>query len=146
MKFKQEQHENGVIVISWDDKSKPMSEPEVGKIYHSFDDGKIRLSRLVDWKIDKRIDLDNDKVSKNLLKVLQREINDCYWIFDAEQTVIFHAKAVDENDKYDKVIGTCYFLRTKSGGWFGAYAKLFWECELDVDNRWYNKLIAEAKE
>lgn len=132
--------------IGWDTKMNPiMPEPEVGKIYHSFDDGKIRLSRLVDWKITKRIDLDHDKVSKHLLQVLQRDIKQSYWLFDTEQTIIFHAKAVDENGKYDKQIGTCYFIRTKSGSWFSAYAKMFWWCELDVDNRWYNELIKEQK-
>ena len=141
MKFEQG-HSDGITFIGWDEKMNPiMPEPEVGKIYHGFDDGKIRLSRLVDWKITKRIDLDNDKVSKYLLKVIQRDIKECHWLFDTEQTIIFHAKAVDKDGKYDKQIGTCYFIRTKSGGWFSAYANMFWWCELDVDNRWYNELI-----
>ena len=101
------------------------------------------MSRLVDWKIVKRIVLDNDKVSKNLLRALQKDIEESYWIFDSEQTIIFYAKAVDENGKYDKQIGTCYFIRTKDGGWFSAYSNMFWWCELDVDNRWYNELIKE---
>lgn len=144
MKFQEAKKDSNITFIGWDNKMNPiMPEPEVGKIYHGFDDGKIRLSRLIDWKITKRIDLDNDKVSKHLLKVIQRDIKDCYWVFDTEQTIIFHAKAVDESGKYDKQIGTCYFIRTKSGGWFGAYAKMFFWCELDVDNRWYNELIKE---
>jgi hypothetical protein len=144
MKFKETKKDSNITFIGWDNKMKPiMPEPEVGKIYHSFDDGKIRLSRLIDWKITKRIDLDNDKVSKHLLEVIQRDIKDCYWLFDTEQTIIFHAKAVDEKGKYDKEIGTCYFIRTKSGGWFSAYANMIWWCELDVDNRWYNDLIKE---
>lgn len=144
MKFKEAKPKQHFVVIGSDNKMNPiMPEPEVGKIYHSFDDGKIRLSRLIDWKITKRIDLDNDKVSKHLLRVIQRDIKECYWLFDTEQTIIFHAKALDEKGKYDKAIGTCYFIRTKSGGWFSAYAKMFWWCELDVDNRWYNELIKE---
>ena len=144
MKLKAANKDSNIVVIGWDKMDPIMPEPEVGKIYHGFDDGKIRLSRLVDWKITKRIDLDNDKVSKHLLKVLQRDIENCYWVFDTDQTIIFHAKAVDENGKYDKDIGTCYFIRTKSGGWFSAYAKMLWWCELDVDNRWYNELIKEG--
>jgi len=144
MKFREPKKEDWITFIGFDDKMHPiMPEPEVGKIYHGFDDGKIRLSRLIDWKITKRIDLDNDKVSKHLLKVLQRDIDTTYWLFDTEQTIIFHAKAVDENGKYDKDVGTCYFIRTKSGGWFSAYANMFFWCELDVDNRWYNDLIKE---
>ena len=144
MKFKEAKKDSNITFIGWDNKMDPiMPEPEVGKIYHGFDDGKIRLSRLIDWKITKRIDLDNDKVSKHLLEVLQRDIKSCYWLFDTEQTIIFHAKAVDKNGKYDKQIGTCYFIRTKEGGWFGACSDMFWRCELDVDNRWYNELIKE---
>ena len=81
MKFKEAKKESNIVFIRLGDKMNPiMPEPEVGKIYHGFDDGKIRLSRLVDWKIVQRIDLDNDKVSKNLLRVLQREIKESYWI------------------------------------------------------------------
>ena len=131
-----------IISLGSDENSKPMPEPEVGKIYHSFNDGKIRLSRLNDWKIIKRIDLDNDKVSKYLLRIIQQEIKECYWLFDTEQTIIYRAYAVDKNGKYDREIGYCYYLRTKEGGWFGANNG-FWNCELDVDNRWYNELIKE---
>lgn len=144
MIFKQRK-DNDTISLR-DDLDPIMPEPEVGKIYHSFDDGKIRLSRLVDWKIMKRIDLDKGEASKTLLKNLQREVDSCYWIFDPEQTIVFYAKAVGKDGKYDKDIGTCVFLRTKEGGWFGAWAKFLWWCELDVDNRWYNELIKEAKE
>ena len=144
MKFKEAKKDSDITFIGYDNKMNPiMPEPEVGKIYHSFDDGKIRLSRLIDWKIIKRIDLDNDKVSKNLLRALQKEIEESYWIFDSEQTIIFYAKAVDENGKYDRSIGYCYYLRTKEGGWFGANARPLCWCELDVDNRWYNELVKE---
>ena len=144
MKYKESKKDSNIISIGVDDKMNPiMPEPAVGKIYHSFDDGKIRLSRLVDWKIIKRIDLDNDKVSKNLLRALQKEIEESYWIFDSEQTIIFYAKAVDENGRYDKQIGTCYFIRTKEGGWFSVYSNTLWWCKLDVDNRWYNELVKE---
>ena len=104
MLFKSGRPSGGITVISLGSgkKPKPMPEPEVGKIYHGFDDGKIRLSRLVDWKIVQKIDLDNDKVSKNLLRVLQKEIKECYWLFDTKQTIIYRAYAVDENKKYDK--------------------------------------------
>ena len=145
MKFKKGGTNSNITFIGWNTKMNPiMPEPEVGKIYHGFDDGKIRLSRLVDWKITKRIDLDHDKVSKNLLRIIQEEIKKTYWLFDTEQAIIFHAKAVDESGKYDKQIGTCYFIRTKSGGWFGVNTR-FWWCELDVDNRWYDELIKEQK-
>ena len=142
MKFKEAKKDSNITFIGWGNKMNPiMPEPEVGKIYHSFDDGKIRLSRLVDWKITKRIDLDNDKVSKCLLRLVQKEIKECYWLFDTEQTIIYRAYAVDKNGKYNREIGYCYYLRTKDGGWFGV--NYFWSCKLDVDNRWYNELVKE---
>ena len=144
MKFKEAKKDSNITFIGYDNKMNPiMPEPEVGKIYHSFDDGKIRLSRLIDWKIIERVDLDKDKVSEQLLEAIQRDIENCYWLYDTEQTIIFRAKAVDEDGKYDKQIGSCYFIRTKEGGWFGACSDMFWLCELDVDNRWYNELIKE---
>ena len=144
MKFKEAKKDSNITFIGYDNKMNPiMPEPEVGKIYHSFDDGKIRLSRLIDWKIIERIDLDKDKVSEQLLEAIQRDIENCYWLYDTEQTIIFRAKAVDEDGKYDKQIGSCYFIRTKEGGWVGACSDMFWRCELDVDNRWYNELIKE---
>lgn len=143
MKFKNGSSRGVVTVVSFGNakKPEPVPEPEVGKIYHGFDDGKITLSRLVDWKIVKRIDLDNDKVSKYLLTLIQKEIKKYYWLYDAKQTIIYRAYAVDEKGKYDKHIGYCYYLRTEDGRWFGANS--FWACELDVDNRWYDLLIAE---
>ena len=142
MKFKEAKKDSNITFIGWGNKMNPiMPEPEVGKIYHSFDDGKIRLSRLVDWKIIQRIDLDNDKVSKYLLRLIQKEIKECYWLFDTEQTIIYRAYAVDKNGKYNREIGYCYYLRTKDGGWFGV--NYFWSCKLDVDNRWYNELVKE---
>ena len=144
MKFKEAKKDSNITFIGWGNKMNPiMPEPEVGKIYHSFDDGKIRLSRLVDWKITKRIDLDNDKVSKYLLRLIQKEIKECYWLFDTEQTIIYRAYAVDKNGKYNREIGYCYYLRTKDGGWFGV--NYFWSCELDVDNRWYDDLIKDEE-
>ena len=142
MKFKEAKKDSNITFIGYDTKMDPiMPELEVGKIYHGFDDGKIRLSRLVDWKIIQRIDLDNDKVSKYLLRLIQKEIKTYYWLFDTEQTIIYRAYAVDKNGKYNKNIGYCYYLRTKDGGWFGV--NYFWPCELDVDNRWYNELVKE---
>ena len=142
MKFKEAKKDSNITFIGYDTKMDPiMPELEVGKIYHGFDDGKIRLSRLVDWKIVKRIDLDNDKVSKYLLRLIQKEIKTYYWLFDTEQTIIYRAYAVDKNGKYNKNIGYCYYLRTIEGCWFGVNS--FWPCELDVDNRWYNELVKE---
>lgn len=135
MNFKQS-NESGIVFIGFDTPLEPvMPEPEVGKVYHGFDDGKIRLSRLIDWEITKRIDLDKDKIDKQLLNDLTEQINACYWLYSPEQTVIFEARNGEDDEEV-----ICYFLRTKAGGWFGALSGFF-DSELDVDNRWYDKLI-----
>ena len=134
MKFKEVEDYSGCLLKM----NPPMPEPEVGKIYHSFEDHKAGSFRLSDWKIVKRIDLDSDKVSKYLLEIIQDAIEGASWLFDAEQTVIFFAEAVDDTGKYDNDIGTCYFIRTTAGGWYILHSEMFWQCELDVDNRWYN--------
>ena len=49
MKFKEAKKDSNIVSIGGNYKMNPiMPEPEVGKIYHGFDDGKIRLSRLID--------------------------------------------------------------------------------------------------
>lgn len=48
MLFKKNDRDHNVIVIGGNTREEFMPDPEVGKIYHGFDDGKIRLSRLVD--------------------------------------------------------------------------------------------------
>lgn len=141
MLFKQEKPEH-VITIDCGGKPKPMPHPEVGKIYHSFDDGKIRLSRLEDWLITKKIDLDHDTIRSKLKEDLQKVIEDEYWIFKPEQTIIYKAYRVHDGKKCGD---SCYFLRTKSEGWFGCLCDFLMWCELDVDNRWYNELIKEEK-
>ena len=43
MKFKEAKKDSNITFIGWGNKMNPiMPEPEVGKIYHGFDDGKVR--------------------------------------------------------------------------------------------------------
>ena len=92
---------------------------KVGTIYHSFDDGKISWTRLIDWKITKEIDLTKDKVDATLLELLKEEVSSYYWLFNKEQDIIYKAHAVNEDGSYDNSIGQCYFLKSKNG-WFGT--------------------------
>ena len=67
MLFEQEKNTN-FVTIQCGEPNK-LVYPEVGKIYNAFDDGKVRRSRLMKFKITKAIDLDKDKVSKSLLSL-----------------------------------------------------------------------------
>jgi len=146
MKFKQK-NDGGVVVINCGE-GHDSPAPEVGKIYKCFDDGKIRLSRLDYWRIDKAIDLDNEEVDEELLEDLAYEIDSCYWLYAPEQHIIYKATMVNKDGstyRYEKgdEPTECYFLRTKNKEWFGTgflIAGL-----LDTDDYYYNDLMEELK-
>lgn len=144
MKFKQDKESN-ITFVGFDVKKHDFPDPEVGKTYKAFDDGKIRRSRLMFWKITKAINLDSDKISKNVLKMIGEEIYNCHWLYAPEQTIIYRAKAVDEKGNYDKNVGYCYFLKTKAGEWFGACCG-WWGGVLDTDNYYYNMMLEQEAE
>lgn len=139
-----EQQERSHVIVIVDNDAKEMPAPEVGKVYKAFDDGKIRLSRLDYWRIDKAIDLDNDNVDPSLLEYIQKEINQCFWLYNKEQHIIYKATMVEKDGTDYFFEGgdeptECYFLRTQDKGWFGTgflVAGL-----LDVDERYYNELV-----
>lgn len=138
MKFDQQDPGN-ILYIGDRSKNILFPDPEVGKIYHGFIDGKINEFRLLDWKITKRIDLDHDKISKNLIKNLQHEINEFYWCYEPEQTIIYRGYPIDSSGK--RCGGYAYFLKTKHDTWFSALSNFLEWSELDTDNRWYNLVI-----
>lgn len=145
MIFKQE-NQDGITVVG---KNHKMPAPEVGKVYKAFDDGKIRLSRLDYWHIDRAIDLDKDEVDQEVLDELQEEIETCYWLYDKEQHIIYEATMVNKDGstwfwKDDTEPTKCYFLYTQQGDWFGTgflIAGL-----LDVDGHYYNWLMESMNE
>lgn len=138
MLFEQEKNTN-FITISFGEPNK-LVYPEVGKIYNAFDDGKVRRSRLMKVKITKAIDLDKDKVSKSLLKLLAHEIKACHWLYNKEQTIIYRAKALNDDNTYDKELGYCYFLKTQDNEWFGVGMGWF-DSLLDVDGRLWKEVL-----
>ena len=110
-------------------------EPEVGKIYYCFNDGKIKRSRLDRVKISKKINLDDPNISKYLIKILQRDINNTPWIWDLEQHNIYKAYFVDDNGKIIRNKGYCYFMKENmSTTWFSARANFLCWGMLDTDN------------
>lgn len=51
---------------------------KVGKIYNTFDDGKIKPSRLIKWQIIEELDLEKDRVNKEDVDFIKEEISS-YW-------------------------------------------------------------------
>jgi len=108
---------------------------KVGEIYHGFIDGKISLSRLIDWKIIREFDLNKDTIDIELLSLLKQEVSNHIGLYNVEQNIIYEALAIDKD--WDFKIGSCYFL--KSGdNWFGTG---YWACLLDVDNSMYKEAV-----
>ena len=101
--------------------------PEVGKEYHTFDDGKIKPSR---HSVVKIIDVIPFKEAEDdILKEWCKNVAECYWLYAYETDYIIKAEYVDE---------TAYFVRTKDGGWFS----LGWfGARLDSDGSLYKQMI-----
>lgn len=124
----------------------PMPEPKVGNTYRGFDDGKLHLCRIVNWKIDERIDLDGGDADKELIDALEKEMNKCPWVYKETQTIIFRAHGVDDEGKDDASVGQTYFLRNHNDDWFGILSDSWLDCLLDVDSRYYNMMMSETLE
>ena len=143
MVFKLLNRSSNVITIGSEDKTYH-PEPEVGKVYNAFDDGKITSSRLVRFKICKKINLDEDKVSNDLIKFLQEEINLYPWIWDLEQCNIYKAYMITDKCKMDREAGYFYFMKQKdSNTWFSASKTNWYDSLLDTDGYFYNQILSE---
>ena len=102
--------------------------PEVGKEYHTFDDGKVRLSRHSIATISEVIPFVECK-DEDLLESWRDEVKTCYWLFATETDYFVKAEYDDE---------TSYFVRTKDGGWFS----LGWfGARLDIDGSLYKIMV-----
>lgn len=119
-------------------------DPQVGKEYWAYDDGKIRLSRQSRVKIIDKINLDDlsnfnsryPYTKKELLEIIQDEIETYYWVYTPSQTFVFIGECLRDNENEDKEYSI--FLRTKHNEWFGSglLASL-----LDTDNYYTNNYI-----
>lgn len=107
--------------------------PEVGKDYHIFDDGKIRLSRHYIASITNIIPFEEcaDEELQNAWKV---NVKEAYWLFASETD--YFIKAVSDFNKEP-----LYFVRTVDGGWFSIdYPSIWMGARLDIDGSLYEKM------
>lgn len=100
--------------------------PEVGKEYHTFDDGKIKPSRHAITTIVEVIPF--KEADTELLEEWCANVAECYWLY-ASKTDYF-VKAEYHNE-------TSYFVRTTDGGWFSMG---WFGSRLDVDGSLYEKM------
>ena len=98
--------------------------PVVGKKYHYFDDGKIKVSRRCEVVITEVIPF--EKIDEETLNYWKEEVEECDWLY-APKTDFF-VKA--ETTFSDGSIRTMIFVRTIHNDWFS----LGWiGSRLDID-------------
>ena len=108
-------------------KLKPV--PEVGKAYHTFDDGKINPSRHSTATITEIIPF--AEADTELLDLWKQEVDECYWLYAKETDYFVKVEYDDE---------TSYFVRTEDGGWFSFG---WFGARLDIDGSLYSKMMKE---
>ena len=85
-----------------------------------------------------------DKVSNDLIKFLQEEINLYPWIWDLEQCNIYKAYMITDKGKMDREAGYFYFMKQKdSNTWFSASKTNWYDSLLDTDGYFYNQILSE---
>jgi hypothetical protein len=113
--------------------TKPYKEqpvPEVGKEYHTFDDGKIKPSRHNVVTVTEVIPF-KECTDNELMSEWVQEVTDCYWLYATETDYFIKAEYDDEEEP-------SYFVRTKDGGWFSLG---FFGARLDIDGSLYSKML-----
>ena len=112
--------------------------PEVGKVYHVFDDGKIRLSRHSLEKVVEVIPI-GDFVSNHMYTRWLEEIRACDWLYADSSDFVVVTEPRDDPGNHR------YYARTKAGGWFG-FGHFFGDGELDVDRTLWEDFMERVRE
>jgi len=107
-----------------------MKLPEIGKIYHYFDDGKIRLTRREEVIITEIIPF--NEIDSETLRDWKEEVIKCHWLYAKETDYFIKAELKIEKDLYYLV-----FVRTLDNRWFSLG---WWAGVLDVDGTLNNRL------
>lgn len=96
--------------------------PILNKIYHYFDDGKIRPSRRSEVVIKEIIPF--KEIDPETLAMWEKEVEICHWLY--EKTTDYFIKAQEVGSTNDEMV----FVRTKNDGWFSLG---FFTGRLDID-------------
>ena len=121
--------------------------PEVGKIYHFWDDGKTSDSRhylarcdeIIYIKDARNIKVKRDGKEMSLLDIWISEKTNHPWIMQRTTDYIIKCSIpVYDNDPI-------YFARSTDGGWFSMNVTGWWQSGiLDIDDSIYNSIIDEC--
>lgn len=98
---------------------------ELNKLYNYFDDGKIRLSRLLKVLITDIIPF--NEIDADTLELWKKEVENYDWLY-SKNTDFFIKGEVQGFCK----IETAYFVRTKDSDWFSIG---LWGGRLDIDGK-----------
>lgn len=119
---------NGTVTIINTTPYKEQPVPEVGKEYHTFDDGKVKPSRHSIATIVKAIPF--EEADPELVDTWKQNVEECYWLYATETDYFVRAEYEDSIE---------HFVRTTDGGWFS----LGWfGARLDINGSLYKKMKA----
>lgn len=111
--------------------AKPL--PELGKMYHIFDDGKVRISRHYVATITDIISFDD--ACTDLKNAWAESVASAPWLFSS--TNDYFVKARSDFDTMP-----LYFVRTLDGGWFSIdYPNTWMGARLDIDGTLYIRML-----
>lgn len=118
--------------------------PEVGKVYHVFDGGKIRLSRHYLDKVIEVIpfkDFQTREDMKDAFAMWQQAVKNSYWLFAEATDFIVVTEGYPEPDKEEPRV---FYARTHDKGWFG-FGELF-NGNLDSDRHLWEGFMKSVRE
>lgn len=128
-------------------KTKFKNLPQVGVIYHFWDDGKTSASRHYLAKVEELIPIGDaarvkvENIYQNLLNVWVNQKKEHYWIYSQETDYIVRCSIPCYDD--DPI----YFARTKDGGWFSMDVTGWWQGgRLDITGEIYKSVIDDCVE
>ena len=131
-------------MFSMNKETKVQPVPEIGKVYHAFDDGKIYPSRHMLIRIDEIISFDHMKPWMKAVVHYEAENHD--WLFDVHTDYIVKGIwAVENKGKVED--RPLWFIRTKDGGWFSADVDNYMDgCVLDVTGELWDNMVEYYRE
>ena len=125
-----------INVINMETKKPLQIVPEFGKIYHMFDDGKVKPTRHYTCKIISVIPFDKC-YDKKLIAFWKEYVKEHHWLFSPETD--YFVMGVSDFDK-----NPLYFVRTLDGGWFSMdYPNWWMSARLDVTGELYEIMVKE---
>lgn len=122
--------------------------PEVGKIYHVFDDGKVTLMRHFLVKCKEVIPfkaLSTDPKYKDVFESWQEAVKEIDWVFNPTTDYVVLCETFDEDT--ESVVpddGPLYYARTHYWGWFG-FGTMLDDGVLDVNRELWDSLYKDSR-